>query len=178
MGLAVTHKVYFYISIDGREAECVEIGLFGDVVPHTIQNFYELATHENGFGYKGSIFHRVIGGFMMQGGDFVNGNGTGSKSIYGDRFADENFTIKHTERGLLSMANAGPNTNGCQFFILFQAAPWLDGRHTVFGKVLDGMDVLDKVERIKTDFRDKPKVSVVIETCSGEKLEEPIELEA
>jgi len=108
----------------------------------------------------------------------VNGDGTVSMSIYGDRFADENFEIKHTERGFLSMANAGPNSNGCQFFILFQPAPWLDGRHTVFGKVLSGEDILDKVERVKTDFRDKPKDSVVIENCGGEVLDEAMLLDA
>lgn len=159
-------RVALDVRIGDESAGNIVIELFKDVAPKTAENFRALCTGEKGEGmsYAGSPFHRIIPGFMIQGGDFTNGNGTGGKSIYGDRFADENFDVKHTEAGLLSMANAGPNTNGSQFFITVAATPWLDGKHVVFGKVIEGMDVIKAMEA-QGSRSGETEQPVVLESC-------------
>jgi len=160
---------FFDISINNIPEGRVIIQLFDETVPHTCKNFRFLSSHglfdKSKPSYQDSSFHRVIKDFMIQGGDFTNGDGTGGISIYGDKFPDENFELKHNQPGLLSMANSGPNTNGSQFFITTKETPWLDDKHVVFGIVLKGFDIIKKIENLETDNNDKPTYDVRITKC-------------
>ncbi|CAK4023710.1 Peptidyl-prolyl cis-trans isomerase H [Lecanosticta acicola] len=163
--------VFFDITLGGEPLGRIKMQLFSDVVPKTTENFRQFCTGETKNhlgrpqGYKSSKFHRVIRDFMLQGGDFMNGDGTGSATIYGTKaFADENFKLLHDQPGLLSMANSGPNTNGSQFFITCAPTPHLNGKHVVFGKVVEGMDVVRKIENVRTT-REKPNQDVVVAQC-------------
>ncbi|CCH44813.1 Peptidyl-prolyl cis-trans isomerase D [Wickerhamomyces ciferrii] len=168
----ITHYVYFDIAHGDEFMGTVKIGLFGSVVPKTVDNFFILATEmgENNRGFNNTIFHRIINDFMVQGGDFATGRGFGGWSIYGERFEDENFELKHDKVGRLSMANAGKDTNGSQFFITTVVTSWLDGKHVVFGQVLEGLNlILEKIQKVKTDQNDKPEIDVKIIKSYGER---------
>ena len=167
----ITQKVYFDIEVDGESYGRIIFGLFGNTVPKTAANFATLCDGSAGVGnagkplhFKGSKFHRIIPGFMAQGGDFTMGNGTGGESIYGNKFNDENFTIKHTKPYLLSMANSGANTNGSQFFITFKSTPWLDGRHVVYGEVIEGSDIVDALEKLGSNSGATSKTAIIADS--------------
>jgi len=170
--LWVTHEAVLDIAIGDKRAGKITIGLFGDVVPRTVRNFVEICNSDPPDSYQKTIFHRVIKKFMMQGGDFTNFDGTGGKSIYGEKFDDENFDIKTMGTGTVAMANAGPDSNGSQFFIAFGDISYLNGKHVVFGKVVDGMDVVKDVEDVETDKSDKPYDDVTIVNCDARKIPE------
>ena len=173
----MTTKVFMTLNFKNANITCdLVFKLYTDKTPLTADNFLKLCTGELGqvfktgkqapanLHYKGSGFHRIITDFMAQGGDFTNHNGTGGLSIYGNKFADENFLVKHDKPYLLSMANAGPNTNGSQFFLTFEKTPWLDGKHTVFGELVEGVDIVNQLKKVSTS-NGKPTDVVTIVNC-------------
>ena len=174
-------RVFMDIGLDSKLIGRLIIKLYWDDLPRTSNNFFSLCTGEQNYAsgpnkgkpltYKGCIFHRLIKGFMLQGGDFTKGNGQGGLSIYGDKFEDEDFKYKHTKRGLLSMANAGPNTNGSQFFITFGKCEWIDGKHVVFGEIIEGLEMLDSLESIKVNQADRPSKIIRVIDCGEAPLE-------
>jgi len=177
-GPVVTDIVFLEMQIGDIKIGKIEIGLFGKVVPKTVLNFATLANGTLEFGYKDSIFHRVVKGFMLQGGDFTNGDGMGGKSIYGDKFDDENFKLNHVGSGWVAMANAGKDTNGSQFYILAKKTPWLDGRHVVFGKVLSGMKTIRYIDSTRIiPGTEKPEKTVKIIECGHTPVFEPFAVE-
>ncbi|PFH61955.1 hypothetical protein XA68_15717 [Ophiocordyceps unilateralis] len=172
-GPKITHKVTFHMKHGDEDIGSIVMGLYGKTVPKTAENFFQLSKKKAGEGYLDSTFHRIIPQFMIQGGDFTKGDGTGGKSIYGEKFADENFKLKHTKPGVLSMANSGKDTNGSQFFITTVITSWLDGRHVVFGEVLEGFDIVQKIENVPTDSRtNKPEKTVRVGKIDAEELSE------
>ncbi|KAG0475883.1 hypothetical protein HPP92_012724 [Vanilla planifolia] len=188
----ITHRVYMDVNIDGQHAGRIVVGLYGKVLPKTVEKFRALCTGEKGkvpngnevhhkgpklksLRYKGTTFHRIVSGFIIQGGDITHSDGKGSDSIYGGAFPDENFMVKHSHAGVVSMANSGPDSNGSQFFITTVKASWLDGQHVAFGKVIQGMDTVFAIEGGAGTYNGKPRKKVVIVDSgeiSGEQLEE------
>jgi len=175
--LTVTRMVSMNITLDDYPLGEIVFGLFGETAPKTVENFAQLASGTPGFGYKGSAFHRIIKGFMCQGGDFTMGDGTGGRSIYGPHFPDENFKLTH-RYGFVNMANAGPDTNGSQFSILVTIADWLNGHHTVFAKVIRGMDVVEKMNSLPTNGADRPLPTPIIASCGEIKVDKPFDVTA
>ncbi|XP_037957609.1 peptidyl-prolyl cis-trans isomerase, rhodopsin-specific isozyme [Teleopsis dalmanni] len=175
LSFTVTSRLYMDIKHKKKPLGRIVFGLFGKAAPKAVTNFRHICLRGiNGTTYVGSKFHRVIERFIIQGGDIINGDGTGSISIYGDFFEDEALHIEHNRPGYLGMANRGPDTNGCQFYINSVSAKWLDGKHTIFGKVLEGMDTIYAIEDVKTDTDDIPLQPVIISNC-GEIPTEPFE---
>ncbi|CDS42447.1 peptidyl prolyl cis trans isomerase B [Echinococcus multilocularis] len=180
-GPQITDKIFFDITLGDKAAGRIVIGLFGNTVPKTVSNFKAFVEgyEKDGqiYGFADSIFHRVIKNFMIQGGDFTNRDGTGGFSIYGNKFEDENFKLHHEGPGWVSMANSGRDTNGSQFFITLVKTAWLDGKHVVFGKVIEGMDLVEKIGETETDAKDRPVVEVKIASAGMLPVDKPYNIE-